>query len=412
MKACLIGRGISYSYSPLIHKGFNEEIDYQIVDLSTDEEFVNFMKSNEYDFFNVTIPYKEQVQPYLDEIDESAKTIGAVNLVVRRENKLIGYNTDFYGIKSAFELNGISLKDKVVMILGSGGTYKTAKAVCKKAGVKKLISVSRSSKPGFITYEHVRYQNDVEIIINCTPVGTYPHIYDKNIDLRPFSKLEAVLDMIYHPMRTNFIKQAERLHKVALNGLIPLVYQGGKAQEIALGKEIALSTYLKVLRLMRRETSAIVLIGMPGSGKSTIGKALANKLGYKFIDTDSLIEKKEGMTIKEIFEKKGEPYFRKKEEEVSRKIVDSKKLVIATGGGMVINPRIMANLSYNSTLVYLYTNDEIDLYNGKRPLLKNKEDYYRLLNERKPLYQKYSDISILKGYDEIDEVVERIIEKL
>jgi shikimate dehydrogenase len=412
MKACLIGRGISYSYSPLIHKGFNEEIDYQIVDLSTDEEFVSFMKSNEYDFFNVTIPYKEQVQPYLDEIDESAKTIGAVNLVVRRENKLIGYNTDFYGIKSAFELNGISLKDKVVMILGSGGTYKTAKAVCKKAGVKKLISVSRSSKPGFITYEHVRYQNDVEIIINCTPVGTYPHIYDKNIDLRPFSKLEAVLDMIYHPMRTNFIKQAERLHKVALNGLIPLVYQGGKAQEIALGKEIALSTYLKVLRLMRRETSAITLIGMPGSGKSTIGKALANKLGYKFIDTDSLIEKKEGMTIKEIFEKKGEPYFRKKEEEVSRKLVDSKKLVIATGGGMVINPRIMANLSYNSTLVYLYTNDEIDLYNGKRPLLKNKEDYYRLLKERKPLYQKYSDISILKGYDEIDEVVERIIEKL
>jgi shikimate dehydrogenase len=412
MKACLIGRGISYSYSPLIHKGFNEEIDYQIVDLSTDEEFVNFMKSNEYDFFNVTIPYKEQVQPYLDEIDESAKTIGAVNLVVRRENKLIGYNTDFYGIKSAFELNGISLKDKVVMILGSGGTYKTAKAVCKKAGVKKLISVSRSSKPGFITYEHVRYQNDVEIIINCTPVGTYPHIYDKNIDLRPFSKLEAVLDMIYHPMRTNFIKQAERLHKVALNGLIPLVYQGGKAQEISLGKEIALSTYLKVLRLMRRETSAITLIGMPGSGKSTIGKALANKLGYKFIDTDSLIEKKEGMTIKEIFEKKGEPYFRKKEEEISRKLVDSKKLVIATGGGMVINPRIMANLSYNSTLVYLYTNDEIDLYNGKRPLLKNKEDYYRLLKERKPLYQKYSDISILKGYDEIDEVVERIIEKL
>jgi shikimate dehydrogenase len=412
MKACLIGRGISYSYSPLIHKGFNEEIDYQIVDLSTDEEFVNFMKSNEYDFFNVTIPYKEQVQPYLDEIDESAKTIGAVNLVVRRENKLIGYNTDFYGIKSAFELNGISLKDKVVMILGSGGTYKTAKAVCKKAGVKKLISVSRSSKPGFITYEHVRYQNDVEIIINCTPVGSDPHIYDKNIDLRPFSKLEAVLDMIYHPMRTNFIKQAERLHKVALNGLIPLVYQGGKAQEIALGKEIALSTYLKVLRLMRRETSAITLIGMPGSGKSTIGKALANKLGYKFIDTDSLIEKKEGMTIKEIFEKKGEPYFRKKEEEVSRKLVDSKKLVIATGGGMVINPRIMANLSYNSTLVYLYTNDEIDLYNGKRPLLKNKEDYYRLLKERKPLYQKYSDISILKGYDEIDEVVERIIEKL
>jgi shikimate kinase len=163
---------------------------------------------------------------------------------------------------------------------------------------------------------------------------------------------------------------------------------------------------------MRRETSAIVLIGMPGSGKSTIGKALANKLGYKFIDTDSLIEKKEGMTIKEIFEKKGEPYFRKKEEEVSRKLVDSKKLVIATGGGMVINPRIMANLSYNSTLVYLYTNDEIDLYNGKRPLLKNKEDYYRLLKERKPLYQKYSDISILKGYDEIDEVVERIIEKL
>ena len=412
MKACLIGRGISYSYSPLIHKGFNEEIDYQIVDLSTDEEFVNFMKSNEYDFFNVTIPYKEQVQPYLDEIDESAKTIGAVNLVVRRDDKLIGYNTDFYGIKSAFELNGISLKDKVVMILGSGGTYKTAKAVCQKEGVKKLISVSRSSKPGFITYEHVKYQNDVEIIINCTPVGTYPHIYDKNIDLRPFSKLEAVLDMIYHPMRTNFIKQAERLHKVALNGLIPLVYQGGKAQEIALGKEIALSTYLKVLRLMRRETSAIVLIGMPGSGKSTIGKALANKLGYKFIDTDSLIEKKEGMTIKEIFEKKGEPYFRKKEEEVSRKLVDSKKLVIATGGGMVINPRIMANLSYNSTLVYLYTDEEIDLYNGKRPLLKNKEDYFRLLKERKPLYQKYGDISILKGYDEIDEVVERIIEKL
>ena len=411
MKACLIGKGISYSYSPLIHKGFKGDIDYKIVDLNQ-KDFDNFMKSNDYDFFNVTIPYKEQVQPYLDVIDKSAETIGAVNLVVKKNGKLYGYNTDFYGIKSAFEINGVELKDKVVMILGSGGTYKTAKAVCKAEGAKKIISVSRRYQPGFITYEHVKYQSDAEIIINCTPVGTYPNVYAKLIELNMFPKLKAVLDMIYHPMRTNFIKQAQRLHKVAINGLIPLVYQAGKAQEIALGVEYPLSKYLKVLKEMRRETTSIVLIGMPGSGKSTIGRALANKLGYKFVDTDSIIEKNQRMAIKDIFATKGEPYFRKLEEKLSRTLVDSKKIVIATGGGMVINPHIMNNLSFNSSIVYLYTNEEKDLYNGKRPLLSSKEDYERLLKERKPLYEKYNDISILKGYGEIDEVVERIIKEL
>ena len=411
MKACLIGKGISYSYSPIIHRGFKGDIDYKIVDLNQ-EDLADFIKSNDYDFFNVTIPYKEQVQSYLDVIDESAAKIGAVNLVVNKNGKLYGYNTDFYGIKSAFDINGVSLKNKVVMILGSGGTYKTAKAVCDQEGVKKIISVSRKYKPGFITYEHIKYQSDVEIIINCTPVGTYPNVYAKLIDLKLFPKLTAVLDMIYHPMRTNFIKQAQRLNKVAINGLTPLVYQAGKAQEIAFGKEYPSSKYLKVLKTMKRETTSVVLIGMPGAGKSTIGKALASKLGYKFIDTDFVIEKNQNMSIKDIFSQKGEAYFRKLEEKLSKSFIDSKMRVIATGGGMVTNPRIMNNLSFNSTIVYLHTDEEKDLYNGKRPLLSSKEDFDRLLKERKPLYEKYKDISILKGYGDIDEAVERIIKEL
>lgn len=409
MKYYLIGYPLGYSYSPQIHKLFNMEIDYSTKKLS-EEEFDLFIKEKDFSGINVTIPYKEKVIKYLDEIDELSKSIGAVNTVVNRNGKLIGYNTDFYGVLKTFEANNVDVKDKVVMILGSGGTYKTCKYVCSYLQAKKIIGVSRTKKKGFVTYEEA-IKEEIDILINTTPVGTYPDFDKLIINIDSFKKLSCILDMIYNPVKTKLLIEGEYRKIKCINGLEPLVYQAGKAQEIFFNKEINIKSYYYVNYLMKKSLTSIALIGMPGSGKSKIGKSLANKMEYEFIDTDKEIENSEQMKVSEIFEKYGEKYFREKEEELIKKIVFQRNLVVSTGGGMIENPIIMKYLKHNCHIVYLKRDLNQKLFDGRRPKLKKKEDYLLLEKRRVPLYEKYKDFTVSNN-DKISIVVERIINKL
>lgn len=409
MKHYLIGYPLGYSYSPQIHKLFNLEIDYSTKKLN-EEEFDLFMKEKDFSGLNITIPYKEKVIKYLDEIDELSKSIGAVNTVVNRNGKLIGYNTDFYGVLKTFEMHDIDIKDKVVMILGSGGTYKTCKHVCSYLQAKKIIGVSRTKKEGFITYEEA-INEDIDILINTTPVGTYPDFDKLIINIDSFKNLKCILDMIYNPFKTELLVQGEYRKIKCINGLAPLVYQAGKAQEIFFDKEMNFHSYYYVYYLMEKALSSIALIGMPGAGKSKIGKALAKKLNYEFIDTDKEIEKMEQMTVSEIFKKYGEEYFREKEEELIKKIAFKRNVVISTGGGMIENPLIMKYLKHNCHVIYLKRDSDEKLFDGRRPKLKNKKDYLLLKERREPLYTKYANICIYNN-SSIKVALERILAEL
>ena len=410
MKYYLIGYPLNYSCSPIIHKCFNRNVDYEIKVLKEDE-LESFILSKEFNGLNVTIPYKEKVMSYLDQIDEAAKNIGAVNTIVNQNGILIGYNTDYYGVKTTFKNNKVNLKDKVVMILGSGGTYKTCKVVCEDLKAKEVIGVSRYKKDGFITYEEAVKRVDVQIIINATPVGTTPNVENSPIKLDTFSSLECVLDMIYNPIKSELLLDAEARKVKIINGLMPLVYQAGKAEELFTNTTFNKYKYVKAYYKMFKNYSSITLIGLPGSGKSYIGKLLAKKMKYRFIDTDSEISKQEKMSIKDIFLTYGEEYFRRKEEELIKKLALKQRIVISTGGGMIENPVIMKYLKYNSKIVHLDREMDDSLFDGRRPKLKTIEDYLSLKDKRMHLYRKYEDLYVKNDKDS-DLIVERIIKKL
>lgn len=409
MKYYLIGYPLGYSYSPIIHKEFINNINYTSMPLD-EKQFEEFILAKNYNGLNITIPYKEKVIKYLDEVDEVAKLINAVNVVINDNGKLKGYNTDIEGVRLSLFKNNISLKDKIVMILGSGGSYKTISYLAKIMGAKKIIGVSRNTKEAFITYQEAKKITDVEILFNATPVGTYPHEQETPIDISNFNKLECVFDMIYNPYNTRLLIQARERKIKAINGLETLIYQAGVADELFFLKKIEFDKYDQVYQKIKKEVRSISLIGLPGSGKSTIGKILADKLGYTFIDTDAIIEKQENMSISEIFKTKGEEYFRNLEVSVIKKIYREKKLVISTGGGMIENDEIMNLLKFNSIIVYLNRMMAKHLYNGKRPLLKNEQDLERLKLKRTPLYSKNADIIISEN--EAYNVVERIIDRI
>ena len=410
MRYYLIGYPLNYSYSPAIHKAFNKNSKYSIKALKEDE-FIKFIKNKEFDGLNVTIPYKEKVIPYLDEIDQSASLIKSVNTIINFNGKLVGYNTDYYGVLSTFENHNVNIENKVVMILGSGGTYKTCKVVCNDLKAKEIIGVSRYKKDGFITYEEALKRKDVQILINATPVGTMPYVEDCPIDLTDFESLECVLDMIYNPLHTQLLLNAEARKVRSINGLMPLVYQAGKAEEFFLNIRFTKDQYNQVYSKILKDYSSIAIIGLPGSGKTYIGELLAKKLKYQFVDTDQEISRNENLSISEIFNNFGEEYFRTKEEEFIRKISLKQGVVISTGGGMIENPTIMKYLKYNSKIIYLEREINDCLFDGSRPKLKNIEDYIALENIRLPLYQKYADITF-KNDDQSNVIVERIIDKL
>lgn len=397
MKYGLIGEKLGHSFSPQIHQALGCA-DYQLMPLNKDE-FQTFMEKKDFCGINVTIPYKEAVIPYCHIVSEKAKAIGAINTIKAKtdekgETILYGDNTDFDGFLYLLQKNGINLQDKTVMLLGTGGTSKTVTAVARYCRAKRIITVSRTASNGFIDYAMCREEKDVNIIINTTPVGMYPNVGNCQINLKDYPRLEAVADVIFNPLETALLQQARKLGIRFVNGLEMLVAQAKFAEEIFFDKPIDTEEIDKIYRGLKREISNLVLIGMPGCGKTTIGRKLAESLNKQFVDSDALIEAKAGMKIADIFAAVSEAHFRKLEQSVIAEIGKEHGLVIATGGGVIKNEANIDALKQNGNIIFIDRPlADLEVGNG-RPLSQSREEVKRLYGERYPLYKNYSDMHI------------------
>lgn len=410
MQFGLIGEKLGHSYSKEIHN-LIADYGYELREVKR-EELGAFMTERAFSGINVTIPYKKSVMDYLDVISDDARKIGAVNTVVNRGGKLYGYNTDFYGLKALLIHNGVSVRNKKVLILGGGGTSDTAYNVVTGLNAKEAIKVSRTKKDGFVTYdEAARLHSDADVIINATPVGMYPDDDGVPVNIGLFPSLSAVIDAIYHPLRTNLVSDAENRGIKACGGLYMLVAQAVYAAALFENKKpdenLIDDVYGKILNDKRN----IVLIGMPSSGKTTIGKALAARIGKRFADTDELIVGTTGKSIPEIFEKEGEKVFREIEKKVICDIAVNDGTVIATGGGVILDEKNVLALKRNGVIVYLDRKIDNLIATDSRPLSSNVDDLKKLYAKRKPLYEKYAEITI-DDNDDVATVVRRAEEVL
>ena len=403
MKRCLIGETLKHSFSPQIHKKLGD-YTYDLCEISIDE-LENFVKAKEYDGYNVTIPYKEKIIPLLDNVSNDALAIGAVNTVVVKGDKTYGYNTDVLGMEYMLKSAGITLKDKTVMILGTGGTGKTATALAKKLGAKKIVTVSRS---GDVNYDNCYDIKDVQVIINTTPVGMYPNCYSSPIDIKKLGKLEGVADVVYNPLTTKLVYDAMQLGIPAVNGLVMLVAQAKYASDLFTGKISSDDKILPIYNILRKQMQNVVLVGMPSSGKSSLGKALAKSLNKEFVDTDEEIVKKINCTIPDFFAKYGEQAFRKVESEVLKEVMLKRGAVIATGGGIVTVEENIFPLKSNSKVVYIKRSTD-KLSRAGRPLSANA-DLDKMYRTRAPLYEGVADITA-KNDGDFNQTVKEIIDK-
>ena len=372
------------------------------------EKVGEFVKSGALDGFNITIPYKKDVIPYLDKIDERALAIGAVNTVVYREGKIFGFNTDFDGMKYMLARAGITLKDKCVLILGSGGTSNTARAVATSLGAKSIKVLSRSGEINYENYKETAA--DTQVVINTTPVGMYPENYTCKVDLSAFKELSGVADAVYNPALTTLLYQAKMRGVPYSNGLPMLVAQAKYAMELFLDIIVSDDVIEPIIQNLSKQYLNIVLVGMPGSGKTSIGKALKEELSLDFIDTDEEIVKREGKSIPEIFKEKGEEYFRKVESEVLRSVGVLTGKIISTGGGVVKNPENYFPLKQNGKIFWIDRAIEKLVTEG-RPLSKDRETVEKLYEERKDKYSAFSDVKI-DNNGEISSAVKGVINSL
>lgn len=388
-----MGETLKHSFSKEIHK-FLKDYDYDIIEVPKDR-LDSFLKERDFKAINVTIPYKEAVIPYLFEIEATAKEIGAVNTVVNRDGRLYGYNTDFYGMSRLIEKIGIDLRGKKVAILGTGGTSKTSVAVAKALGARETVRVSRSVGKDSITYgELYEKHSDTEVIINTTPVGMYPNIFDTPVDLSRLPSVIGVVDAVYNPLRTPLILAAKKRGIAAEGGLYMLVNQAVRASEIFIDTKYEKSESDKVFKKIYSEKENIVLVGMPSSGKSTVGKIIAKALGREFVDTDSLIEENEGMRIPEIFEKYGEDYFRDAETGAVKSVSLRSGIVIATGGGAVLREENVNALSENGKIYFIDRPLENLIPTPDRPLSSSGEAIEKRYRERYGIYNSIADKTI------------------
>ncbi len=393
MKYGLIASRVGHSFSAEIHKqlfGY----DYELKAIA-EADLKTFLTEKEFSAINVTIPYKESVIPFLDYIHPVAESIGAVNTIVNREGKLYGYNTDAGGLTALIQTNGISLKDKKVLILGSGGTSKTALYVSNKLGAKSIFRVSRKGNGDCITYETaISNHSDAEVIINTTPCGMFPETDVTPIDINAFPNLSAVVDVIYNPLRTKLVCQGQKKNIKAVGGLYMLVAQAALAAELFVDKRVEESKIKEVYRQILKCKENVVLIGMPGCGKTSAGKILAEKLGAKFFDTDEKITEHTGKTPSEIINSSGEQAFRDIEFEVIEELSQANGCVISTGGGAVLREENLENLRKNGRIYFINRPLEDIKTSDDRPLSSNREMLKKRFDERYDIYCNSADVII------------------
>ena len=387
MKCGLLGRKLGHSYSPQIHAMLGD-YSYELFEKEP-EELEDFLKNGDFHGINVTYPYKKAVIPYLDELTPIAQKLGAVNTIVRRDGKLIGHNTDYFGFQRLLDSLHNRMDGSKVLVLGSGGASNTAVAVLKDRGCQVTV-ISRS---GENNYDNLHLHKDALFIVNTTPVGMYPNTGISPLNLSQFPQILGVVDVIYNPARTKLLLDAEKEDGVeTANGLLMLVAQAKEAAEWFTGTTIPDSVIEPILDQLEAQMQNFVLIGMPGCGKSTVGKLLAEKTGRKFADSDEMIVKLAGKSIPEIFAQDGEAVFRDWETRALAELGKQSGLVIATGGGCVTKARNYDLLHQNGEIFWIQralTNLETD----GRPLSQqgNLAEMFRI---RHPLYLKFSDCSI------------------
>lgn len=401
----LLGEKLGHSFSPEIHSMLGN-YEYRLFEVEKNE-LENFIKHGEWDGINVTIPYKKTVMPYLDEISENVQKIGSVNTVVRRsDGTLFGDNTDYYGFLYTVKRSGINFGGKKVLVLGTGGASLAIKAVISDLNAGEIINISRS---GENNYQNIKNHADADIIVNTTPVGMYPKNLVSPVKVSDFTHLSAVFDIIYNPQKTQLVLDAEKLDIPAFSGLSMLVAQAKRASEIFFDKEIDDSVTEKILKKVATDMKSIVLIGMPGSGKTSIGTFLAEKTGREFLDTDEEAKKIAGSSPAEIIKAQGEKSFRKIENEVVKSICKLSGKIIATGGGVVTNDDNFDAIRQNST-VFFINRDISVLPTDNRPLSQKNslDDMFKI---RLPLYRKFCDFEI-DGNGSIEEVAQRILERI
>ncbi len=402
MKFGLLGKTLKHSYSKIIHEKFGE---YSYDLLSLEEEAIPSMLENpEYSGFNITIPYKKTIIPFCHKISKEAEKIGSVNTVIKKDGKLLGFNTDYAGFLAMAKRACIDFAGKKVAILGSGGTYSTAFAVASDEGAREIISVSRGGK---FNYENISLWNDAEIIINTTPVGMFPNNGDSIININDFKNLEGVMDVIYNPLKTRLIYETEKKGIKATGGLYMLVFQAKEAFGIFTGKIFSDEKTEEIFQSLTKDTENIVLIGMPGCGKSTAGKFLSEYTGKELLDTDALIEEKFNMKPAEILKKYGEDHFRNIESECIR---DAGKLtgkIISCGGGIVKREENFYHLKQNGKILFI-KRDLKSLATDGRPLSSSFDALLKMEKERIPLYEALKDITI-ENNDDLSSFKEKLI---
>ena len=414
MEYGLIGSKLGHSYSKIIHErlcGYH----YELHPLPTEAEARAFLEARPFRAINVTIPYKRLVMEYCDQIDPRAAAIGAVNTVVNRNGKLYGYNTDYMGFAWLCSSRGVKFEGRTVLILGTGGTHNTAAAVARDAGAARVLTVSRHPDPdkGELSYEEAA-RSGAEIVINTTPAGMYPDVGACLLDVAGMSGLEAVVDVIYNPVRTELLLRAEEAGvPVTACGLEMLVAQAVYAAEYFLDAPFAdrEGEIRRGSAALRADILNLSLIGMPSSGKTTLGRALAEKLGRTFVDLDEEIVKAAGCSIPEIFQAEGEAGFRARESEQAARFGKESRLLISCGGGTVKDPKNIRALRQNGVILFIDRPLEALTVGGGRPLSSSPEALRAMETQRRPLYEKAAD-AIIPNDGTLDQAVSRALEAL
>ncbi|NLA05387.1 MAG: shikimate kinase [Firmicutes bacterium] len=384
----LIGRNLKHSYSVPVHRELGNSA-YRLIELEP-EELASFLAREDLGGVNVTMPYKRAVIRYCDRLSPEAQETGSVNTIVRTAaGTLEGFNTDAFGLEYMIRRAGISPAGKKVLIFGSGGASLTAQHVARKSGAKEVVVISRSGKEN---YENYYRHDDAGILINATPLGMYPRTGDAAADASLFIDCSGVLDLIYNPLRTALILQAEALGTPCSGGLPMLTAQAGAAAELFSNVTLEEGEIERITDKLYLEKTSIVLIGMPGSGKNTVGRALSQMSGRELIDIDAAIEKEAGCSIPEIFARSGEAGFRRLERELTAEAGKRSGKIIVTGGGVVKDKRNHFPLRQNGRLYHL-RRDPALLPREGRPL-SEKADLEAMLEERQPLYERFRDAVI------------------